>query len=139
MNPPSGPTDAAWVSEMGDALEQADSEDAPQPFCPDVETWVTTIYVTTYMRKMGGQILRWCAQWWQHPEAIVRLTALWQTWEAARINEDPGAMADWIRVYHDGLTPVLLSADGPFNSCTPIRHADQTPMPTTLAPAGYWG
>ena len=108
-----------------------------EPLCADVETWVEHIYAITYVRKIN-QTQRWCAQWWAHPEAIIRLTALWRTWEAALASVEDSAIADWLRTYFDALNPVLLADDGPFASCTADRHSEQRPLPLTAPPAGFW-
>jgi hypothetical protein len=119
-------------------LADLSSEDAGvEPLCADVETWVEHIYTVIYIRKIS-QHQRWCPQWWAHAEAIVRLTALWRTWESARISDEESALADWLRVYFDAINPVLLAADGPFASCTVDRHSDQRPMPLDEPPIGYW-
>ncbi|MFF3571003.1 DUF4913 domain-containing protein [Nocardia jiangxiensis] len=26
----------------------------------------------------------WCTEWWRHPEAVIRLEALWRAWEYFR-------------------------------------------------------
>jgi len=114
-----------------------DVEGGVAPLCEDVETWVEHVYAVVYVRKIS-QSQRWCPQWWAHAEAIVRLTALWRTWEAARAAEDDGAIADWLRVYFDALNPVLLADDGPFASCTADRHSDQRPLPLAASPLGFW-
>ena len=114
---------------------------APAPVEPlhaDVETWVEHVYVKTFIRPYSQNERRWCARWWAHPEAIVRLTALWETWEAARAAEDPHPMADWLWRYLDTLNAVLLGPEGPFASCSPDKHVEQPPMHTEPAPAGYW-
>lgn len=124
-----------------DQEAEAEAEETVEPeppLCPDVQTWVEHVYAPTYIRKIT-QTQRWCPSWWAHPEAIVRLTALWRTWEVARASEDDTAMADWVRAYLDAINPVLLAADaGPFASCAPDRHSEQAPMPLTSPPADYW-
>lgn len=119
---------------------EREDDDPIEPLCATVQEWVDTIYTTTYIRRAAGSgQVRWCAQWWQHAEAIVRLSALWRTWEAARANtEDPAAMANWLVHYLDTINPVLLSAEGPFGNCTPDKHEDQKGMPTQPAPPGWW-
>jgi hypothetical protein len=118
--------------------EEEDIGEPQPPMFADVETWVEAVYSTTYIRAKAADI-KWCSRWWSHPEAIVRLTALWQTWEVAQISQDPAAMADWIRTYLDWLNPPLLSAVGPFNECNWTRHNQPQPMPTEPVPAGWWG
>jgi uncharacterized protein DUF4913 len=41
----------------------------------------------------AGREFRWCAQCWQHAEAIARLTALWHSWEAMRLQPGTGRPA----------------------------------------------
>ncbi len=119
------------------SIDVTDEPVAVKPLCADVETWVEHVYAITYVRKLS-QTQRWCPQWWAHPEAIIRLTALWRTWEAARASDEDSAMADWLRTYFDALNPVLLADDGPFASCTADRHSEQRPLPLTPPPTGYW-
>ena len=134
---PTGVGDEAAAASAGEPAPEA-GDGAAEPVCPDVQTWVELVYTPTFPRKIS-QTTRWCASWWAHPEAIVRLTALWQSWEAARLVTDGSGMADWLRNYFDALNPVLLSPEGPFCSCTPDRHAgDQTPLPVTAPPADHW-
>jgi Domain of unknown function (DUF4913) len=107
------------------------------PLCADVQTWVEHVYVTTFIRTTNAT-QRWCPSWWAHAEAIVRLTALWQTWETARASDDSAGIADWLRTHLDALNPALLAPDGPFSSCTNDRHNEQAPMPVTAPPPNYW-
>ena len=69
-----------------------------------------------YRRPLGGEY-RWCAQWWRHAEAITRLTALWQSWEAMRLQPGTG-MISWLRDHLDHQLPVLLGRGGPFAACS---------------------
>ena len=121
--------------ELAGVIDKED--DGIEPICADVETWVEHVYAVVFVRKIS-QNRRWCSQWWAHAEAIVRLTALWRTWEAARASEEDSALADWLRTYFDALNPVLLADDGPFASCTVDRHSEQRPLPLTEPPAGFW-
>ncbi|WP_165975564.1 DUF4913 domain-containing protein [Actinomadura rubrisoli] len=93
---------------------------APKPFYPSLTSWVTLHFVPLYRRTLGGEF-RWCAQWWQHGEAISRLTALWYAWEAMRLQGATG-MALWYRDHLDHQLPVLLGPRGPFYQCTEDEH-----------------
>lgn len=109
------------------------------PFTPvytGVEEWVVDYFAPMYSRPTTPA-LRWCARWWDHAEAISRLEALWRSWEAHRLDPLRG-MAIWYRDFLDGQLAVLTAAAGPFAQCTPDRHAPTKPLPTTLAPDGYW-
>ncbi len=109
------------------------------PFAPvygGVEEWVVDYFAPMFTRPTTPAI-RWCARWWDHAEAISRLEALWRSWEAHRLDPLRG-MAIWYRDFLDHQLAVLTAAAGPFAQCTPDRHAPTTPLPTTLAPDGYW-
>jgi len=119
-------------------VSAAMSEDEESPptfrFAAD---WVEQILAKTYIRR-DGQDVRWCPRWWAHPEAAIRLGALWQTWEVAVADDGQYGMANWLRDYLDRLLPPLLSPAGPFAACSRRGHLDQEPMPAEPAPAGSW-
>lgn len=52
-------------------------------------------------------------RWWENGEAIVRLEALWRSWEYLRQDPSTG-MSVWWRDHADYHLGVLLSPDGPF-------------------------
>ena len=77
-----------------------------------VEDWVTDYFLPMFRRTLGGEY-RWCAQWWQHGEAISRLTALWHAWEVLRLQPGTG-IATWYRDYLDQQLPILMGAARAF-------------------------
>lgn len=98
-----------------------------------VETFLVRIYARHY-RPVGEW--RWCALWWEHPEAIARLEALWQAFEVLR--DDPGTgPATWWQVYVDPTMAALADDQGPFAQCKSGReayHHAPEPLPIVLAP-----
>ena len=59
----------------------------------------------------------WCGQWQEHAEAVERVRALWEAWEAARA-EGGNAMSYWWTVHFDAHWAALAdSAGGPFSAC----------------------
>jgi len=111
--------------------------DAPfEPYYPSLEQWVVGYFAPTYARPVNPAV-RWCAQWWDHGEAISRLEALWRSWEVGRLDELRG-IALWHRDFLDSQLAMLTSTTGPFAQCTPDRHAPTKPLPTVPAPEGYW-
>ena len=59
----------------------------------------------------------WCGQWQEHAEAVERLRAVWEAWEAARA-EGGNAMSDWWTVHFDAHWAAPTdSAGGPFSAC----------------------
>ena len=89
-----------------------------------------------FRRPLGGEY-RWCAEWWRHAEAITRLTALWHTWEALRLQPGTG-MATWLRDHLDHQIPVLLGRTGPFAMCSEDEHIDPHQAKTKQPPPGWW-
>jgi Domain of unknown function (DUF4913) len=108
----------------------------PNPRHPTLEDWVTRHFLPTYRRPLGGEY-RWCRQWWRHAEAITRLTALWYTWEASRLQPVDG-IATWLRDHLDHHLPILLSRTGPFAHCTQDEHNEPKQAETDTAPPGWW-
>jgi Domain of unknown function (DUF4913) len=108
----------------------------PQPVYRSTEEWVTCHFVPMYRRPLGGEY-RWCPEWWKHAEAITRLTALWHSWEALRLQPGTG-MATWLRDHLDHQLPVLLGRAGPFAMCSDDEHNDLLPAPVVPAPPGWW-
>ncbi|MCA1832884.1 MAG: DUF4913 domain-containing protein [Actinobacteria bacterium] len=107
----------------------------PEPLYPIVEAWVTGWFAPTFARRLGTT--RWCAQWWLHAEAIVRLEALWRSWETLRLDSNLG-MATWLRDHLAPQRQVLMSENGPFQACEGTEHNPPPELPVLPAPAGYW-
>jgi hypothetical protein len=130
------PTDGAVGT--GD-LKQAAGESkatAPEPAYYAVEDWVTSYFLPMFRRTLGGEY-RWCAQWWQHGEAISRLTALWHAWEVLRLQPGTG-IATWYRDYLDQQLPILMGARGPFYQCSETTHREPHESAAAPTPADWW-
>ncbi len=126
-SPPPGST--------GPAAAAGSAEAAPEPLYPNVEAWVAGWFAPTFARRLGTT--RWCASWWRHAEAIVRLEALWRSWEALRLDPAFG-MATWLRDHLDPQRAVLMGDAGPFQACEGDEHNPPPELPVIPAPAGYW-
>ena len=122
----------------GAALPQpaAGHDEAPDPLYGSVEEWVDRHFLPMYRRPLGGEY-RWCKQWWKHAEAITRLTALWQSWEAMRLQPGTG-MISWLRDCLDHQLPVLLGRGGPFAACSEDEHIDPRTARADPPLAGWW-
>ena len=101
---------------------------------PDLDSWVGDYFTRVYARPLGGE-WRWCPSWVEHPEAAVRLDALWRSWETLR--SDPGlGMSTWLRDHLDPQLTVLLGNRGPFARCSPTRHEPPVSLPLGHAGTG---
>jgi Domain of unknown function (DUF4913) len=114
----------------------AGQDDPPEPVYAGVQDWVSQHFLPMYRRPLGGEF-RWCPQWWQHAEAITRLTALWQSWEAMRLQPGTGT-ANWLRDYLDHQLPILLGRSGPFAQCGEDEHIDPRIAAAHPPPPGWW-
>lgn len=92
-----------------------------EPVFPTLTDWVEQYYLPVFTRPIGGTI-RWCDQWHAHPEATLRLEALWRSWETLRLDPNLG-MTTWLTHYADHLVATLLASHGPFARCGPQRHS----------------
>lgn len=108
-----------------------------EPLYGDVESWVTGFFAPVFARRMGGTT-NWCASWWEHAEAILRLEALWRSWEVLR--REPGTgMGVWLRDFLEPQRLVLMGDSGPFHGCQESTHSGAPELPVKPAPAGHWG
>lgn len=87
---------------------------------PSLERWVADFFMPTFRRTFGGEF-RWCTRWRDHPEAVLRLDALWRAYESLR-SDGPLDMASWLTNFLDPQLPVLLGRSGPFGQCSTDRH-----------------
>lgn len=112
-------------------------EDGPagqQCMCGSLYEWVEEVFCWHFVRDHQGTTWFWCPRWWEHVEAVSRLTALWHAWEAMHRTTPGGAgLAGW---YHelDHQLPILMGPHGPFRSCKAgVRHeVDADPLPTEV-------
>lgn len=82
----------------------------------------------------------WCDQWWEHPEAVLRLEAIWDAFEALRIEPGTGVSV-WIRDHLDYHMRVLTTREtSPFYRCdiTKKRHHTPDAWPAVEAPPGMF-
>ena len=108
-----------------------------EPQFASCEEWVNSWLLPMWTRSLDHDSVTWCPQWWRHPEAVARLTALWLAWEQLRL--EPGAaMSSWWRDHADHHLPVLLGAQNVFKGCGPTGHTRYPveQLPSDSAPPG---
>ncbi|NUS42344.1 MAG: DUF4913 domain-containing protein [Mycobacteriaceae bacterium] len=117
--------------------------EAPELAYPWFVDWAEDWFFPQYARRLASGNREgthtWCAQWWRHREVAVRMAALWQAWEAARITPDGSAMNGWWLMHADPTMRVLTdAANGPMWRCTPQRHDQVATLPIESVPPGYF-
>jgi len=127
--------DSVPETDLDGPAETAESE-TPEPVYAALEDWLTGYFLPMFRRTLGGEY-RWCHQWWQHGEAISRLTALWHAWEVLRLRPGTG-IATWYRDHLDHQLPILMGARGPFYQCSETTHREPRQAEAAPAPAEWW-
>ena len=96
-------------------------EPVAQPLFATAQEWVELLFTPTFVRTVGGDI-RWCSRWSEHPEAILRMEAMWRSWEVLRLDGGLG-LSTWLLHHLDPGLAALVSRSGPFARCSPDRHS----------------
>lgn len=115
-----------------------DPEPAPPPLrYRTVDEFVQALVIPVFRRNVGPRHdARWAARWWESAEAIMRLEAMWRSWESMSLNAATGVSV-WLRDHADHHMAVLLSPTGPFaRSLDEAKASD--PLPYEPPPAGLF-
>lgn len=121
-------TRQAEADQVASARAAARPATGPHTY-PDLRSWVDGWLIPNTERDIGTR-QRWCTQWPHHPEAVWRLTALWQDYERTWAKPDSGVtmFARNSLAHHLG---ELLNPTGPFSGCSPERHEPIRTLPDT--------
>lgn len=103
--------------------------DDRQSVYDDWHTWVTHWLEPRISR---AQHHKWCPKLDEHPEAHMRLEAVWHAWESTWPR--PPDRAGWLRDHLDPQLSVLFASDGPLRLCS--AHEHQHAMPPALDELG---
>jgi len=117
------------------AAEPGDDDPSAEPESPETMFECAADWVNTWMVSMTARTFpAWCEQWWLHPEAEIRIDAMWRTWELARIHPNPITMSTWLLQHFDTHIAALSDSEGPFTQCGRHHHTlPRTEINPTLA------
>lgn len=90
------------------------------PVFTSVDAWVDGFMAGVFRRPFGGEV-RWCTSWRSHPEAVLRLEAMWRAWEVLQQDDGLG-LSRWLLNHFDPSFAVLTNRSGPFARCAVDRH-----------------
>jgi hypothetical protein len=110
----------------------------PVPTMYDLQDWVVNWFERTLERR-ASNTRRWCPVWYAHPEIVSRLWVLYHSHTEVLRHYDAVAYSSWFVEHLDKHLDVMLSADGPFASCSPQRHSPHHGLEVRRAPEGIWG
>ncbi|MEU9122831.1 DUF4913 domain-containing protein [Streptomyces sp. NPDC048506] len=98
--------------------------------------WVHHLLLPVYGREITtGR--PWCQRWWEHPEAVARLHALWLAWQQLTdIEAGLTGPSTWHRDHLDPALMQLRTADGPFGACTTSSARPNHRLLAAPEPAG---
>ncbi|MFB9283998.1 DUF4913 domain-containing protein [Pseudoclavibacter helvolus] len=108
--------DPSEVDEESGELEPDDetSESAePDLYYSTLDEFVRGFLIHGYARHINGHTRVWAARYWEYPEAMSRLGAMWRAWEYLRKDSHTG-LSVWYLNHADPHMRVLLDKDGPF-------------------------
>lgn len=113
----------------------------PTLFYGSTDEFVREYLRYAYARRIDGSTLVWAAEWWRYDEAVIRLEALWRSWEHLRLDAATG-MSVWFRDHADHHMAVLMSSSGPFAAAEIFADANKCdagePLPYVAPPEGMF-
>ncbi|MGL4339998.1 MAG: DUF4913 domain-containing protein [Rhodoglobus sp.] len=105
-----------------------------------VDEFVREYLVFVYRRRIDGRNRLWAGKWWEYEEAVIRLDALWRSWERLRHDAATG-MSVWWRDHADYHMNVLMDPEGPFAGSAEDdenRSKKGDPLPYVAPPPGLF-
>ncbi len=122
------------------------SNDAAEPepelvYSNAVEFFVE-LFAQSYVREVNeGAAFAWCPEWYKHPEALIRMEAIWRAWEHLRLEPALGISTWWLN-HADPHMRVLTDKEGPFKKCAYDGHktptAGKAALPHIVPEAGIF-
>lgn len=80
----------------------------------------------------------WCPQWWDHPEAVDRFSALHRQYVECLAD---GSLSSWWVDHWDRHAPQLFAREGVFEQCRATGHKMESErarlLPTEMPPADW--
>ena len=101
------------TGELVDGDEPDSAPDEPELYYGSVDEFLREYLRHVYKRPINGRSRVWAARWWEYDEAVIRLEALWRSWEFLRRDPATG-MSVWLRDHADHHMAALFDPDGPF-------------------------
>ena len=124
---------------MSEAGNDATPEPPAELFFGSTDEFVRELVCPVFRRNVGeaGRAeYRWSARWWESAEAVIRLEAMWRSWEQARLDPATG-ISTWLRDHADYHLSILTSPTGPFAHSRDTANVTD-PLPYEAPPPGLF-
>lgn len=118
--------------------QEESSESPPPPRFGHVEEFVSEFLSIAIQRKQNSLRSVWCPKWWAHPEAVLRLTALHDAFEALRLQGGTGMSIWWVGHADPQLAVLFNRENGPFMFCVGGHTDVDCPLEHATPPVGWW-
>ena len=135
---PEWPTDDPTTPQSDDAtgaMGETGNDAPPELYFGSTDEFVRGFVSPVFRRNVGeaGRAeYRWSARWWESAEAVIRLEAMWRSWEQARLDPATG-ISTWLRDHADYHLSILMSPTGPFAHSTDTAGCGE-PLPYEMPP-----
>ena len=140
----SGEFDAGFSDVEDQQANVGNDRAEPEPelvYSSAVEFFVE-LFAQSYVREVNeGAAFAWCPEWYKHPEALIRMEAIWRAWEHLRLEPALGISTWWLN-HADPHMRVLMDKEGPFKKCAYDGHktpaAQKAALPHVIPEAGIF-
>ncbi|MBT1003965.1 DUF4913 domain-containing protein [Paenarthrobacter sp. DKR-5] len=106
----------------GGAGSDAGSEPERKLVYPNAVEFFSDLLAPSYVRDVNeGAAFAWCPEWYKHPEALIRMEAIWRAWEHLRLEPALG-ISVWYLNHADPHMRALMDTEGPFKKCAYDGH-----------------
>jgi hypothetical protein len=123
---------------FGDEEEQSPAgghshaEPEPELVYSSAVEFFADLLAQSYVREVNeGAAFAWCPEWYKHPEALIRMEAVWRAWEHLRLEPALGVSTWWLN-HADPHMRILMDKEGPFKKCAYDGHKTPAPDRTAL-------
>lgn len=115
-----------WATAVLDAETEAAAATGPDDQAAAKERDAFTHWVSERLNRFESHDDRtgtWCPHWWDHPEAVDRLHALWTAYTTAKTDNE---LSSWWVNHWDRHHPYLFGKSGVFSQCPGGKHKKPT-------------
>jgi hypothetical protein len=128
--------------EQSPAGRHSHAEPGPELVYSGAMEFFVELLAQSYLREVNeGAAFVWCPEWYKHPEALIRMEAIWRAWEHLRLEPALGISTWWLN-HADPHMRILMDKEGPFKKCAYDGHkppaAEKAGLPHVVPEAGIF-